>query len=173
MKKRKNYGRKIKRNKINLYPRKKTKAQKIAGTVALIVLIVAIIFLGYCLGKPLLEFIEKSMNSDGKNDPAWTPPPETTLSEEIPENSVTTDATTDSQETAPPAQEINPDIYAVPVPVSALQNSASLSAFVSKAASEGYTAAIVTMKNSKGQLLYATETEPAKDSEAVIGTMKA
>lgn len=173
MKKRKNYGRKIKRNKINLYPRKKTKAQKIAGTVALIVLIVAIIFLGYCLGKPLLEFIEKNMNSDGKNDPAWTPPPETTLSEEIPEDSVTTDATTDSQETAPPAQEINPDIYAVPVPVSALQNSASLSAFVSKAASEGYTAAIVTMKNSKGQLLYATETEPAKDSEAVIGTMKA
>ena len=59
------------------------------------------------------------------------------------------------------------------MPASALSNSVSLSAFASKAASEGYTAAIVTMKNNGGFLLYSSEVLSVKDSEAVIGTMKA
>ena len=171
MKKRKNYGRKIKRSKINLYPKRKTKAQKILGTVLLIVIIAAIIFLGYCLGKPMLEFIEKSMDSAGNNGPAWTPPSDTA---QITEDSAETAETSAvPQETTPPVQQEKPDIYAVSVPVSALSNSASLSAFASKAANDGYTAAVITMKNSSGNLLYATNTGTAKESDAVAGTMTA
>ena len=171
MKKRKNFGRKIKRSKINLYPRKKTKAQKILGTVLLIVLILGIVFLGYCLGKPLLDFIEKSTGS-GDNTPAWTPPADTAQMEEIPEDT-SPEATTSSAETTAPAPAEAPDIYAVSVPVSALQNSASLSAFASKSSAEGYTAAIVAMKNDGGYLFYKTGVSPVKDSEAVLGTMTA
>ncbi len=166
MKKRKNFGRKIKRSKINLYPKKKTKAQKILGTVLLIILILGIVFLGYCLGKPLLDFIEKSSGS-GDNTPAWTPPADTAQTEEIPED-------TDSPaQTTTPAPVEAPDIHAVSVPVSALQNSASLSAFASKTSAEGYTAAIVTMKNNSGYLFYKTDVSPVKDSEAVVGMMTA
>lgn len=170
MKKRKNYGRKIKRSKINLYPKKKTKAQKILGTVLLIVLILGIVFLGYCLGKPLLDFIEKSSGS-GDNSPAWTPPADTAQTEEIPEDTAA-DSDTPAQTTTPaPVEAIG--IHAVSVPVSALQNSASLSAFASKASAEGYTAAIANMKNSSGYLFYKTDVAPVKDSEAVIGMMTA
>ncbi len=170
MKKRKNYGRKIKRSKINLYPKKKTKAQKILGTVLLIVLILGIVFLGYCLGKPLLDFIEKS-SDPGDNTPAWTPPANTAQGAEIPED---TAADTDSPaQTTTPAPVETPDIHAVSVPVSALQNSASLSTFASKVSAEGYTAAIVNMKNNSGYLLYKTDVAPVKDSEAVLGMMTA
>ncbi len=171
MKKRKNYGRKIKRSKINLYPKRKTRAQKILGTILLVIVILAVVFLGYCLGKPLLEFIEKNASS-GSNDPAWIPPADTSQSEELPAETVTDETEASTEETTAPPME-NPDIYAVSVPASALSNSASLSAFASKAAAEGYTAAVVTLKNSGGYLLYATETAPAADSEAVMGTMRA
>lgn len=173
MKKRKNYGKKIKRSKINLYPKKKTKAQKIFGTVLLILIILAIVFLGYCLGKPLLEFIEERMGTAESKDPAWTPPADTAQTGELlTEDSASQSTASSSAATAPvPVEE--PDIYAVSVPVSALSNSASLSTFASKAAAEGYTAAVVTLKNSSGFLLYSTEVSSAKDSEAVIGTMKA
>lgn len=168
MKKRKNYGRKIKRSKINLYPKKKTRAQKILGKVLLIIIILAIIFFGYCLGEPLLEFIEKSM-AGGSNEPAWTPPADAAQTEEA---DITEAQTTTAQTTEPvPAEK--PDIYAVSVPASALSNSASLSAFASKSAAEGCTAAVVTMKNSGGYLFYSTEVAPAKDSEAVIGMLTA
>lgn len=55
--KRKNYGNKIKRRKTNLYKKKKTEAQKTAAKVMLIILIIGIAVLGYCLGKPLLEYM--------------------------------------------------------------------------------------------------------------------
>ncbi len=170
MKKRKNYGRKIKRNKINLYPRKKTKAQKILGTVLLIILILAIVFLGYCLGKPLLDYLEK--RGWGSNSPAWTPPAESTSAvSDIPGDNPAGEITSTDETTAPPVE--NPNIYAVNVPASALSNSTSLSTFASKSAAEGYTAAIVCLKNSSGYIMYDTEIELLKDSEAVQGMLKA
>ncbi len=59
MKTRKKQGRKIRHKKINLYPKKRTKAQKIAGTVALAVIIIALMVLGYFLAPPLLEYLEQ------------------------------------------------------------------------------------------------------------------
>lgn len=173
MKKRKNYGRKIKRSKINLYPKKKTKAQKIIGTIVLILIILAIVFLGYCLGKPLFEFIEKNTGGTGKDSPAWTPPAETAQTEEPSDTSADGSSVTASQQNDSPDETENTRIYAVSVPDSALSNSVSLSAFASKAASEGYTAAAVCLKDSSGAILYNTQTVPAKDSEAVAAYLSA
>ena len=68
--KRRHYGRKIKRTK-NLYRRRKTAGQKVFGTVMLVLAVSAIAFLGFCIGKPLLDYI----GSIGKEPPAekWTP----------------------------------------------------------------------------------------------------
>ncbi|MBP3855509.1 MAG: hypothetical protein IK990_07870 [Ruminiclostridium sp.] len=69
MDKRRRYGRKIKKTK-NLYRKKRSAGQKIFGTVALIVALSAIAFLGFCIGKPLLDYI----GSVGKEKPEeWTP----------------------------------------------------------------------------------------------------
>ena len=176
MKKRKNYGRKIKRSKINLYPKRKTKAQKILGTVLLIIIILAVVFLGYCLGKPLLEYFKLNTDSLSSDGPAWTPPADSleteTSYEASPESAdAATSANTSAAQTTTPAEKT--DIYSVSVPVSALSNSASLSAFASKAVTEGYTAAAVNLKDSSGYLLYTSQLEVVKDSEIILGMLSA
>lgn len=173
MKKRKNYGRKIKRKKINLYPKKKTKAQKIICTVLTIIVILGIVFLGYCLGKSVLQYIEK--NKDNKDEPVWTPPAETeeTSPSASPDETqppvIETEQTTVT-ERIPVAEE---NFYTVTVPSSALSNTVSLSAFVAKASAEGYNAAMIQLKNNGGYIKYASETEFLKGTEAVTGTLTA
>ena len=66
---RRKYGRKIKKTK-NLYRKKRSAGQKVFGTIMLVVAAAAIAFLGFCIGKPLLDYI----GNIGKDEPAeWTP----------------------------------------------------------------------------------------------------
>lgn len=176
MKKRKNYGRKIKRNKINLYPRRKTRAQKVLGTVLLIVLLLALGFLGYCLGKPLLEYFENNQNTGGS--PVWTPPEDTESTEEqtkpdataAPESTTAPTDTTTAASESPVPEGI---AYTVNVPASALSNYASLSTFAKKSASEGFSAAMVVLKDNAGHLRYASDIEAVQDTDVIIGTLTA
>lgn len=169
------YGRKIKRTK-NLYRKKKTKAQKILGTVFLIIIILAIFFLGFCLGKPLLEFLEKNAN---REEPQWTPPTVSTssepqISDEQPETQ--TSAPETEPETAPEqaAENVSTEFCAVTAPSSALSNTTSLAAFAAKSKSEGYSAAVVMLKDKNGVIRYASELELLKDrGELVSGTLRA
>ncbi len=176
MKKRKSYGRKIKRSRINLYPKRKTKAQKILGTIFLIILILGIVFLGYCLGKPLLEYIEKNRNNP--DAPVWTPPVQTDETD-VPDDTEPFTAETSVPEsetqTTVPAEEpvLSGNVYAVSVPTSALSNAASLTAFAAKSVSEGYTAAVVQLKDSAGNIRYSSDLEVLRDAENVTGTLKA
>lgn len=171
MKSRKNYGKKIKRNKINLYPKRKSKAQKIAGTVLLSVVLLGITFLGYCLGKPLLDYFENKPAESGT--PVWTPPVEPAETSETEEQLpiVTTAEVSETTTTPPVTVPVNESVYAVTVPSSALLNSASLSTFAAKSASEGFTAATVLLKDNSGNLRYASEIETVKDTDAVIGSL--
>ena len=170
LKKRKNFGRKIKRSRVNLYPKRKTKAQKVLGTVFLIIILLGIVFLGYCLGKPLLDYFGNQ--PAGTDDPAWTPPSDVTTSQptETEDISMTT-AAPSTTVTEPPAADENH--YAISIPASALSNTSSLSAYAAKAKSEGYTVATVRLKDSAGYLRYASEVERVKGSDAAIGTLTA
>lgn len=175
MKKRKNYGRKIKRSKINLYPKRKTKAQKIIGTVLLVIVLAGIVFLGYCLANPLLEYIEKNFGTGVSSDPVWTPPQESfsAISEtnEPPAASDMPETTTEAVTTAP--SQTAGKGYTIAVPSSALANSASLSAFAAKSAAEGYTAAMVQLKDSSGNLRYLSGIEEIQDAEVIKGVLTA
>lgn len=175
MKKRKNYGRKIKRSKINLYPKRKTKAQKILGTVLLVIVLLGIVFLGYCLANPLLRYIEEYFGASDSNEPVWTPPQESTsaVSEttESPAVTDTAESTTEIVTTAPP--QTAGKGYTITVPSSALANSASLSAFAAKSAAEGYTAAMIHLKDSAGNLRYLSGLEEVQDTEVINGTLTA
>ena len=180
MKKRKNYGRKIKRKKTNLYRRRKTKGQKIFGTVMLIILICAIGFLGYCLGKPLLDFFGRQTSN---KPPEWTPP-ETTLAEIPP-------AETSAQESEAPvtsAPATTPEITVTEIttaekpveytnlivsaaPSGALSNRAALSAELAKAKAAGFNAVMIQLKDDKGFFHYKTAIEGAEENELVKGEM--
>ncbi len=69
MEKRRYYGRKIKKTR-NLYRRKRGAGHKVMSTVLLVLAASAIAFLGFCIGKPLLDYI----GNIGKDDTSvWTP----------------------------------------------------------------------------------------------------
>lgn len=173
MKKRKNYGRKIKKKKINLYPKKKTKAQKIIYTVLTLIVLLGIGFLGFCLGKPIIEYIEK--NKGKSDEPVWTPPVQTTeTAETLPDT--TTAPSPESQPQTTVKEEMTVaagNYYSAPVPSSALSNTASLAAFGAKASAEGYNAVTVQLKNNSGFIKYASEIELLQGTEAVTGTLSA
>lgn len=172
MKSRKNYGRKIKRNKLNLYTKRKTKAQKILYTIFAVILLLGLVFFGYCLGKPLLEYFEN--NASLSDTPEWTPPEEDT---EPSQTSAPSEMTAVPVETTLPAGTEAPEesgrTYAVGVPSSALANSPALSAFAAKSAADGFTAAVVLLKDNDGNVRYASELEQLKGSDAVTGTLTA
>ncbi|MCR4780707.1 MAG: hypothetical protein K5876_06400 [Ruminiclostridium sp.] len=172
MNKRKHYGRKIKKTR-NLYRRKKSTGQKIFGTVMLVVAVAAIAFLGFCIGKPLLDYI----GSIGtKEIPEWTPADSYVKQQETEPAAVSAASagTTSAPETAeafnttPPAP-AEPEIAvvnslaAVEVPSGALANSSSLSAVLAKARAGGYNAATIQLKDRKGYLHYKSGIEEAED----------
>lgn len=169
MKNRKRYGRKIKRSKANLYKRKKTAAQKAFGTVLLIIGICAAVFLGYCLGKPLLEFLERSAE---REEPEWTPPV-----------TAATPAETEPDETdAPPSSEpaeteakpaADEKLKAVIAPSTALSNSSSLSAFAARAKGSGYNAVLFELKDEGGYLHYASPTAAAMSEDLILSPLTA
>ncbi|MBQ9384484.1 MAG: hypothetical protein IJT87_09610 [Ruminiclostridium sp.] len=69
MNKRKYYGKKIKKTK-NLYRKRKTAGQRVFGTVLLVAAISGAAFLGFCIGKPLLDYLG---NAGSENSAEWTP----------------------------------------------------------------------------------------------------
>lgn len=179
MKKRKNYGRKIKRKRTNLYRRKKTRGQKIFGTVMLIILICAIAFLGYCLGKPLLEFFGRQTSTE---PPEWTPP-ETSSAEEIPEETSAAETTAPQTSTPAPAEIVETEattaekpleytsLIASAAPSGALSNRAALSAELAKAKAAGFNAVMLRLKDDKGFFHYKTELKGAEENELIKGEM--
>ncbi len=69
MNKRKYYGKKIKKTR-NIYRKRKTAGQKVFGTVVLVTAVGALAFLGFCIGRPLLDYLG-SIGTDKGSE--WTP----------------------------------------------------------------------------------------------------
>lgn len=175
MKKRKSIGRKIKRTK-NLYRPKKTKKQKLLGTVFFVIAVVIIGFIGFFIGKPVLEFFGRTQP---EREEAWTPPvtsaatteaTESPITEEIPEIS---EAPEDIPEDIP---EEEPALIsgnnAFTLSAGALSNRASLAAALAKGKNMGYNAAVIQLKDEKGYLHYKSEIAELSDKELVIGELK-
>lgn len=172
MNKRKYYGRKIKKTK-NLYRRKKSAGQKIFGTVVLVVAAAAIAFLGFCIGKPLLDYI----GSIGtKEIPEWTPADSYAQQNGSPSESAaagtTAPAETDEFHTtsgtagSDPAEPVMSEaavLVASEVPSNALSNRSSLAAVLTKVKAAGCNAAVVQLKDRSGHLHYKSGIEGTED----------
>ncbi len=187
MEKRKHYGRKIKRTK-NLYRRRKTAGQKVFGTVVLIVSASAIAFLGFCIGKPLLDYLGGI--GTGNTQSEWTPAAsymqrqeepkrtgdvaaETDIAEEAAVEEAVTEAVTAAPEqtTAPLIPVSDGTLISAELPASALDNRASLSAVLAKVKAGGCNSAAIQLKDENGNLRYRTSVPEAAGSDLVTGTM--
>lgn len=171
MKKRKNIGRKIKHTK-NLYRPKKTRKQQIIGTVFFVIAVVIIGFIGFFIGKPVLDFFGRV---EPEKEEPWTPPvtsaatteaTESPITEEIPEISEVPEAVPEEE----PA--VISGNKALTLTAGALSNRASLAAALAKGKNMGYNAAVIQLKDEKGYLHYKSEIPELSDKELVIGELK-
>lgn len=158
---------KIKRSKINLYNKKKSKAKRALRVAITVVAVCALGVLGYGLGKPLMKYIQ-DRNAGSTNTSELI---SSILEAESNEMSTagSSSGETSGGEPAPPASD---KVYYLPE--NAALSEAALSSELAAAKRSGCTVVAVTLKNADGNLLYKTSIAEVKDSaEVVTGTLAA
>ena len=74
----KNKGIKVKRRRKNFYRKRKSTGRKILEVILVVLLLAALVFIGYSVAPPLIKFFSGDKNTSSTSEPAWTPPETTT-----------------------------------------------------------------------------------------------
>ena len=164
-------GFKVKRSRRNLYKKRKSTGRKIFEGVLFVVILGALVFVGYSVASPLIKFFGGSGNTSSVSEPAWTPPeslPDTTSSDDTStapgSDTSKTDNTTSSNESKP--AEVT-SAYAVLAPDTAIQSEDALNKYLATAKDSGYNTVVFSLKNTTGELLYKSALAAVKDNTDV------
>lgn len=165
-------GRKVYRT--NSYEKKKRLKRALRILLGLIV-IAALVFVGYSVGKPILNYLNKeNENTDNVEEP-WTPPAVTSeVTETLDTSGDSTEVTVEPSETVTsPDNKINSSgLTAYMLSEDALSDPSKFSALLDHVKADGYTAVSVTLKAKGGKIYYSTASTMAKsDENAVVGNM--
>lgn len=164
-------GRKIYRTRAG---NRKRRTQKFFKALFMIIILAALVFVGYSVGKPIYKYFSERSDKDSAEETVpWTPPvmPDDTDSTE--------DETTDVPEESTAAPEDSGesrklDFSAYQLPETALVSDAELRNALESAKGSGYTAMVVTMKAEGGKIYYKTSSQMALSADgAVAGDMYA
>ena len=163
---------KIKRSKINLYNKKKSKTRQAMKIVITVVIIVGLGVLGYGLGKPLLKYI-KDRGQGSSQSGSDTSSLLSSIIDSISSDSTDSQPSDVSSETSEPtpAPAVTESIYYLPD--SAATSEAALKNALEAAKKSGCSVVAVTLKDTYGHLLYKTSIAEVKDTETVTGTLTA
>lgn len=160
---------KIKRSKINLYNKKKSKARRALKIVITVIVVCGLAVLGYGLGKPLIKYLQEKNNSDPGSEASAL------LSSIInSQSAVSTVISTGSSEgdtSTPEAIPQAPRIFYLSD--NAALSEENLAAALADAKSSGCSVVAVTLKDTSGYLLYKSALTSVKDNEINKGTLSA
>ncbi len=161
-------GRKIYRTSTNY---RKKRNRKILKFFLVLILLAALVFLGYSIAKPIHNYITSKTGENVAEEEAWTPPVVTETAEE------TTAEINESEEATEPAEEekVNQGKFsAYQLPVTALESQSALNEALNYVKDSGYTAVAVQLKARGGKIYYNTASTMAKSAEeAVAGNLYA
>ena len=164
-------GFKVKRTRRNLYKKRKSTGRKVAEIVLLVLIVGALIFIGYSVAPPIIDFIQNGSETT-ESTPAWTPPvTEDTEKENTDKPSEETPAsTTQKPQTTTTALAPKPveNTVVVTAPAQALYSKEALAEYLANAKQEGAVQRAFCLKDEIGQLWYKSELEIVKDNQAVI-----
>lgn len=152
-------GRKVKHIR-KIYKKKKTPSQRAFSVLLFLIIVSALVFIGYSAGKPIKEFILNRRNSDDNYSSGWTPPETTTQ---------TTQNTTEPEK--PPVSDEG--FVSLMLPLEALSDETALATALSQAKNNGYTSVSVTLKADGGNIYYLSSNAYARDSSAIVGSLTA
>lgn len=157
---------KIKRSKVNLYNKRKSKRKQVLTIVITAVAACALGVLGFGLGKPLFEYFSGKNNSSDSSS-AWTPPESEASSSES-----TAESSSQASSVTPPEPEPEmTDIYFLPE--DAALSSASLNSALAAAKTAGVKTVAVTLKNETGNFLYKSGLKSITTHDIITGTLSA
>ena len=167
-------GRKVYRNSTNA---KKKRAKKAIAFIIAVIILAALVFVGYSVAKPIVNYFNTESESQGNILP-WTPPITDNIdSIEIEDETTETEnenITNEIEEDDRQDNSISNGFTAYMLPEDALASQSKLNDYINRAKSEGYNAVLVTMKSKGGKINYATESEFAeKDESVIIGSLTA
>lgn len=167
-------GRKVYRT--NSYEKKKRLKRFFRILLGLIV-IAALVFVGYSVGKPILNYLSKENEKSDDTEEPWTPPAVTsavTESADPDDDDNVSDILTEPSETVTSTDEnvASAGLTVYMLPEDALSNASQFSSLLNQVKSDGYTAVSVTLKAKGGKIYYSTASAMAKsDESAVVGNM--
>lgn len=164
-------GRKVYRTRAG---NRKRKTQKFFKVLLFIIILAALVFVGYSVGKPIHKyFTERDANGSAEGDTApWTPPAVTEETEASEDDAENTEEDTGSSDEGNGLPKV--DFSAYQLPGNALNSEADLRTALENIKGSGYTAAVVTLKAEGGKIYYKTTSEMAlSDDDAVVGTLYA
>ncbi len=161
-------GRKVYRNKM----KNRKKYRKNTLFIILFILLLAVlVFVGYSIARPIYNYFSERKNNDVNNAEAWEPP----VYENEEESAVTTVSEDESPgDESPENTSDSLDFSAYVIPPEALSASDTLKNALAEAKNNGYTSAVVILKDKGGAIYYNTGSEIAASGEnAVKGSMPA
>ncbi|MCL2696657.1 MAG: putative glycoside hydrolase [Oscillospiraceae bacterium] len=156
----KKHGRKIKRVK-SLYKPRKSRSRKALEIAAMIVAVCGLGFVGWNIGSAILNYSPPGGQYEIDREPLTVP------------------ADTEPDEPGDPGLSDGAEnsgsapLNAIIAPSSVLDNITSLAAYVRQAQQSGFNAVVLEVKDSTGQLFYASGYEPIADSDIMRGTLTA
>lgn len=160
-------GRKIKRSK-SLYGNKRRRKTKSTVTLFIMIFVVGgLVFLGYSVGEPILNFLKNGTGSSLSSEP-WSPSDVTdSTSASVTEPSSSSSVSSESVSKDPgtfSAGELNE---------ADIQSAAALTAALNQVKQSGYTAVTVTLKAQGGRILYKSNIELANQASPSTSELSA
>lgn len=157
--------RKIKKTKrTSMYKKKKSTLHKVVVSFVYVFCFLALVFLGFSIGKPVIEFFsgeriddESSVVSESSDSDVL-----------IEDNSSVTDNSDVLQE---PEAEVFKGVYALSLNKNILSNKDALSAVVLSAKEQGYNTVVIDLVVDGGYIYYLTNQHQAIAYEAVVGNL--
>lgn len=164
-------GRKIYRTRAG---NRKRKTQKFFKALFMIIILAALVFVGYSVGQPIYKYFSERSDKDSSEETVpWTPPV-------MPDDTDSTGGeTADVPEESTVISENNSenrklDFSAYQLPETALASDTDLRNALESAKGSGYTAVVVTLKAEGGKIYYKTNSQMALSADgAVVGDMYA
>ncbi len=154
---------------------KKRKAQRVLKVFLGLIVIAALVFLGYCVARPVFEYLsDRNETSSAEDTAPWTPPKAPEEEDPAEDEDIADDNEAEQNEKEQQDGNRSAGFSAYRLPVSALGSAAALNEELSNAKEGGYTAVMAVLKDKGGKIYYKTASDLAKSDEtAIVGDMYA
>ncbi len=158
---------KVKHNSKPMFKQKRKKGNSVLGIIFMIILPAALVFVGYSVGKPIVEFFSGERSSPTATTDASTDSSESTGTEATTTAlaSETTEATTSEPE---PTVAVGTDIYYISYSSDTADYETYVYSGVNYAAENGYVGVCIELIAEGGAITYSSANTTATESGAVI-----